>query len=182
MTAKEKCWIKLLAQLLVMTQEKSLLTFKFVGNRSQTGTIVIQRCVLGLNYRLRRACQLNNKKVSSESDSFKELHQSLVPFNLLLNTQKKIQEALDKDKIAVLIRNQTSTKEKARLQSLCLLHSGAWLAALPVAAIILHLSAKEFQVSFKCNLGIAVSDQERKCLYCKSGTVDTFGEHAVACH
>ena len=34
----------------------------------------------------------------------------------------------------------------------------------------------------KYRLGIAVYDQERKCLYCKSGTLDIFGDHAVACH
>ena len=86
--------------------------------------------------------ELVNKKTSrrpSESDTFKELHQSLEQFNLLLQTQKKIQEALDKEKLADLIRNQTSTREKARLQSLCLPHSGAWLAAPPIPAIGLHL-------------------------------------------
>ena len=118
----------------------------------------------------------------SESDTFKELQQSLEQFNLLSHTQKKIQEALDKEKLADLIRNQSSTREKARLQSLCLPHSGAWLTATPISALGLHLSAKEFQVSVKYRLGIAVYDQERKCPYCKSGTLDTFGEHAVACH
>ena len=61
----------------------------------------------------------------SESETFKELHQSLEPFNQLSHTQKKIQEALDKEKLSALIRNQTSTREKARLQLLCLPHSGA---------------------------------------------------------
>ena len=59
---------------------------------------------------------------------------SLEPFNLFSNTQKKIQEAVDKDKSAALIRNQTSAREKARLQSLCLPHSGAWLAPPPIPA------------------------------------------------
>ena len=73
--------------------------------------------------------ELVNKITSkrpSESDTFKELHQSLEPFNLLSHKQKKIQEALDKKKLAALPgKNQTSTREKARLQSLCLPHSGA---------------------------------------------------------
>ena len=51
-----------------------------------------------------------------------------------------------------------------------------------IPAMGLHLSAKEFQVSVRYRLGIAVYDQERKCPYCKSGTLDTFGDHAVACH
>ena len=118
----------------------------------------------------------------SESDTLKELRQSLEQFNLLSHTQKKIQEALDKEKLADLIRNQTSTREKARLQSLRLPHSGAWLAAPPISAMGLHLSAKEFQVSVRYRLGIAVYDQEKDVLFCKSRTLHTFGDHAVACH
>ena len=60
--------------------------------------------------------------------------------------------------------------------------SGAWLASPSIPALGLHISAKEFQVSVKYKLGIAVHDQERKCLYCRSGTLDTFGGHAVAYH
>ena len=45
--------------------------------------------------------ELLNKITSkrpSESDTFKELHQSLEQFNILSHTQKKIQEAPDKEK------------------------------------------------------------------------------------
>ena len=73
----------------------------------------------------------------SENDTFKKLHQSMEPFNLLSHTQYKIQEAFDKDKIAALIRNQISTREKARLQWLP--HSRAWLAAPPISNLSLHL-------------------------------------------
>ena len=86
--------------------------------------------------------ELVNKITSrspSESDTFKELHQSLEPLNLLSHTQKKIQEALDKEKLATLIRNRTSTREKAILKSLSRPHSGAWLAAPPIPAIGLQL-------------------------------------------
>ena len=72
---------------------------------------------------------------------------SLEPFNQFSHTQKKIQEALDKDKTAALIRNQTSAKEKTRLQSLSLPHPSAWLAPPPIPALGLQLSAKKFPVS-----------------------------------
>ena len=75
--------------------------------------------------------------------------------------------------------NQSSNREKARLQSLCLPHSGAWLAAPPVPALGLHLSPSEFQISVKYRLGIAVYEDERKWPYCRSGTLDIFGDHAV---
>ena len=85
---------------------------------------------------------------------------------------KKIQEAVDTEKFSELLRNQSSNREKARLQSLCLPHSGAWLAAPPVPALGLHLSPSEFQISVKYRLGIAVYEDERKCPYCRSGTLD----------
>ena len=161
--------------------ETVFLAYRFVGTRHKTVTRTIQKCVCGFNFSLRRAGQQKTSRSPSESDTFKELHQCLEPFNLLSHIQKKIQEALDKEKLAALIRNQTSNREEARLQSLCMPHSGAWLAAPPIPAIGLHLSAEEFQVSVKYRLGISVYDQERKCRYCKSGKLDTFGDHAVAC-
>ena len=88
---------------------------------------------------------------ASDSRVFKELYASLEPFNLNSYTQKKIQEAAKK-----LLRNQSSNREKARLQSLSLPHSGAWLAALPVPALGLHMCPSEFQISVKYRLGIAV--------------------------
>ena len=108
---------------------------------------------------------LNEIDVPQKVTLLKELHMSLEPFNLFSHTRRKIHEAVDKDKSAALIRNQTSAREKARLQSQCLLHSGAWLAPPPITALGIQLSAKTFQVSVKYRLGIAVYDQERKCPY-----------------
>ena len=88
-----------------------------------------------------------------------------------------IQEALDKGKLSALIRNQTSTRKKAQLESLCPPHS-----ALSIPALGVQILAEEFQASVKYRLEIVVYDQERKCPYCRSGTFDTFGDHAVACH
>ena len=118
---------------------------------------------------------------TSDSRVFKELYAGLEPFNLNSYTQKKIQEAVDTEKFSELLRNQSSNREKARLQSFCLPHSGAWLAAPPVPALGLPLSPSEFQISVKYRLGFAVYEDERKCPYCRSGTVDIFGDHAVIC-
>ena len=118
---------------------------------------------------------------ASDSRVFKELYASLEPFNLNSYTQKKIQEAVDTEKFSELLRNQSSNREKARLQSLSLPHSGAWLAAPPVPALGLHMCPSEFQISVKYRLGIAVYEDERKCPYCRSGTLDIFGDHAVIC-
>ena len=119
---------------------------------------------------------------ASDNEVFKELYASLEPFNLTSYSQKKIQEAIDTDKFSELLRSQSSKREEARLQSLCLPQSGAWLAAPPVPALGLHLSPCEFQISVKYRLGIAVYEGERKCPYCRSGILDIFGDHAIICH
>ena len=142
----------------------------------------MQKCVFGLSFSLGRAGQQNNKKKSLRKWHFSRVTSESGTVQSIFANTKKIQQALDKEKLAVLLRNQTSTREKARLQSLCLPHSDAWLAMPPIPAICLHLSAKELQVSFKYRLGVAVYDEERKYPYCKSGTLDTFGDHAVNCH
>ena len=131
------------------------LTYRFVGTRRKVRQSQEQHKTAFVGS-ISAWDELVNKITSRcplESDTFKELHQSREPFNLLSNTQKK-QEAFDKEKIAALIGNQTSTREEARLQSLCLPHSGAWLAALPIRALGLRFSAKEFQLSVKCRLGL----------------------------
>ena len=125
--------------------------------------------------------QKTTNQRASDSRVFKELCESLEPFNLNSYTQKKIQEAVDTEKFSELLGNQSPNREKARLKSLCLPHSGAWLVAPPVPALGLHLSPSEFQISVKYRLGIAVYEDERKCPYCRSGTLDIFGDHAVIC-
>ena len=85
---------------------------------------------------------------ASDSRVFTELYTSLELFNWNSYTQKKIQKAVDNEKFCDLI-NQSPNLEKARLQSLCLPQSGAWLAAPTVPAIGPHLSPIEFQISVK---------------------------------
>ena len=118
--------------------------------------------------------KITNQRASDRV--FKELYASLEPFNF--NSYKqKIQEAKDTQNFSELLRNQSANREKARLQSLCLPHYGALLAAPPVPALGLHLSPSEFQISV-----VAVYEVERKCHYCRSGTLEIFGDHAVICH
>ena len=57
-----------------------------------------------------------------------------------------------------------------------------WIAAPSIPALGLHLLAKAFQFNVRYMLRIAVYVQERKFPYCRSGTLDTFGDLAVACH
>ena len=97
-------------------------------------------------------------------------------------TQRKIQETLDEVALNKLIENQTSEREKARLLSLSLPQSEAWLSAAPIPALGLHLLPNEFRAAVKYRLGAPIYEKERKCPYCKTGSLDTLGDHAVACH
>ena len=96
--------------------------------------------------------------------------------------QRKIHEELDNSAFDNLIGKQSSIREKARLQSLSLPQSGAWLSAAPIPALGLHLSSNEFRVALKYRLGVKLYENERKCPSCKSGTLDVMGDHAVSCH
>ena len=97
-------------------------------------------------------------------------------------SQGKIQEELDNSAFVNLLGKQSSIREKARLQSLSLPQSGVWLSAAPIPALGLHLSSNEFRVALKYRLGVKLYENERKCPFCKSGTLDVMGDHAVSCH
>ena len=97
-------------------------------------------------------------------------------------SQRKIQEELDSAAFDNLLGKQSSIREKARLQSLSLPQSGAWLSAAHIPALGLHLSSNEFRVALKYRLGVKLYEEEKKCPFCKSGTLDVMGDHAVSCH
>ena len=64
-------------------------------------------------------------------------------------TQQKIQEQFDNTAQSNLFEGQTSTRGKARLLSLSLSQSGAWLTAAPIPARCLHLQTNEFRAVLK---------------------------------
>ena len=99
----------------------------------------------------------------------------------MLLTQVKIQEVRSEVALNKLIENQTSEREKARLLLLSLPRSGAWLLAVPIPAFGLHLLANEFRAALKYRLGASIYEKEKKCPYCKTRSLDTLGDHAVAC-
>ena len=60
--------------------------------------------------------------------------------------------------------------------------SRAWLSAAPIPALGLHVLPNEFRAAAKYRLGAPIYEKERKCPYCKTGSLDTLGDHAVAWH
>ena len=118
----------------------------------------------------------------TEDISFANAVEELSEIATTYPSQRKIQEELDNSAFNNLIGKQSSIREKARLQSLSLPQSGAWLSAAPIPALGLHLSSNEFRVALKYRLGVKLYENERKCPFCKSGTLDVMGDHAVSCH
>ena len=66
--------------------------------------------------------------------------------------------------------------------SLSLPQSGAWLSEAPIPALGLHLLPNEFHAAVKYRLGAPMFEKERNCPYCKTGSLNTLGDHAVTCH
>ena len=95
--------------------------------------------------------------------------------------QQKIQQQFDNKALSNLLECQTFTREKARLLSLSLPRSGAWLTAAPIA-LGLHLQPIEIRSALKYCLGVPLYDSDRRCPYCKSAILDIFGDHVVSCH
>ena len=118
----------------------------------------------------------------TEEISFVKAVEELSEIATTYPSQRKIQAELDNSAFDNLLGKQSSIWEKARLQSLSLPQSGAWLSAAPTPALDLHLSSIEFRVALKYRLGVKVYENERKCPFCKSGTLDVMGDHAVSCH
>ena len=77
-------------------------------------------------------------------------------------TQSKIQEVLDEVALNKLIENHTSEREKARLLSLSLPQSGAWLSAALIPALGLHLLPNKFRAAVKYRVGAPMYEKERK--------------------
>ena len=112
--------------------------------------------------------------------SFTDLVEEFIALGIPHLTQQKIQEQFDNTALSDLLEVQTSTREKARLLSLSLPQSGAWLTASPIPALGLHLQPIEFRAALKYRLGVPLYDSDR-CPYCKSAILDIFGDRAVSC-
>ena len=96
-------------------------------------------------------------------------------------TQEAFQEKLDKATYNAFFSSLPDSREQARLQSLSLPHAGAWLTAVPIKGLDLHLLPAEFQAAVRYRLGLPVFASARRCPACPSGTLDVLGDHAVAC-
>ena len=72
------------------------------------------------------------------------------------------------------------SRDKARLGSLQLQHTGDWLNVVLSMALGLHMKPQEFFLSFLYRLGAKVFQEEGPCTACGRDS-DVYGDHAISC-
>ena len=97
-------------------------------------------------------------------------------------TQRMISLKVDEHQLHLLQEQvgEDEVREKARLASLSLPHSGDWLNCAPLRALGLHLRSAEFVLAAKFRLGLPIFDREGPCPSCFRLS-DIFGDHALCC-
>ena len=78
------------------------------------------------------------------------------------------------------VANLGTQRDKARLASLGLPHSGDWLNVIPSPSLGLHLRTPEWITSAKYRLGCNVFSRDGQCPACSQPS-DAAGDHAVSC-
>ena len=99
------------------------------------------------------------------------------------STQREVSLAIDLKNFqnwSDIIKDLGSVRDKARMYSLGLPTSGAWLNVIPSPALGLHLQPSEFITAVKYRMGVNVFSVEGKCTAC-SILSDPAGDHAVSC-
>ena len=81
----------------------------------------------------------------------------------------------------LLIPNSDSSKTKARLLSVTLSESGAWLGrgALPVPSLGTKLDNESLRIALGLRLGVPIVVEEHTCVC--GANVDVFGIHGLSC-
>ena len=99
------------------------------------------------------------------------------------STQREVSSRIDRNTHQVFLAHTNergSTRDRARINSLGLPNSGAWLNVIPSPSLGLHLKSAEFTVCVKYRLGVQIFPYEGVCVACPAMS-ETFGDHAVSC-
>ena len=97
-------------------------------------------------------------------------------------TQRMISAKVDQHQLHLLQEDvgEDEVREKARLGSLSLPHSGDWLNCPPLKALGPHLRSLEFVLAAKYRLGLPIFDQEGPCPACLRNSA-VYRDHALCC-
>ena len=72
-------------------------------------------------------------------------------------------------------------KKLVYCHSLCLNQEPGY-RKLPYRLLTSHLLPNEFHAAVKYRLGTPMFEKEKNCPYCKTGSLNTLGDHANTCH
>ena len=95
-------------------------------------------------------------------------------------TQKVISLKVDLHLQLTLLDSLTELRDKARMASLSLSHTGDWLNVVPSHSLGLHLRPREFIVSILYRLGIPIYLSDGPCPACNNYS-DKYGHHSISC-
>merc|ERR1719483_1198015 len=87
---------------------------------------------------------------------------------------------VDKQLKLSLVDSLTDERDKARLASLGLAHSGDWLNVVPSPILGLHIRPQEFRYSVLYRLGAPLYPSSGPCPACQKQS-DRLGAHAIVC-
>ena len=99
---------------------------------------------------------------------------------LFCRKQKEMSYTVDEKLQKKHVDSVENVRDKARLNSVCLPHSGDWLFVVPAPALGLQLRNAEFRCSALYRLGMPVFETDGDCLACGQWS-DRFGDHAIGC-
>ena len=97
------------------------------------------------------------------------------------SSQKQLSLKIDEKDHEKLLDDTESSREKARLHSVQLAHSGDWLNVVPSPSLGLQLHPPEFRVCVLYRLGMQIFDSDGTCAGCSQPGSDRLGDHAVSC-
>ena len=95
-------------------------------------------------------------------------------------SQKALSLRMDLKLHLNLSNSLTEVRDRARLASLGLPHSGDWLNVIPSPILGLHVRPQEFRMSVLYRLGAPVYSSSGPCPACHKQS-DRLGDHALAC-
>ena len=99
-----------------------------------------------------------------------------------MTSQQSLQSMLDSG-LSSSLKDSASIRDRARLNTICSQHAGAWLRALPNLSLGLAMPSKEFSVAWRVWLGILIFNLPSDAKRCTCGAIiDKFGDHLFRCN
>ena len=98
-----------------------------------------------------------------------------------IDDQHHLQALLDSDLWSSL-KDDSSLRDRARINTISAQHAGAWLSALPNPNLGLAMPSKEFIVVVRLRLGLTFFPGSPQSILCPCGAVlDKFSDHLLGC-